>query len=356
VIGVAAVALAACSSGHAAEHARNTDPIVASGTPSSTVPGPTTTASPLGSGQPVVLAFGGDVHFEGILHDKLAAGAGSVLAPIAPVVGSADLAMVNLETAVTLRGSPQAKTYTFRAPSAAFTALSSAGIDVATMANNHGMDYGAVGLQDSLAAVQASHFPVVGIGATEAQAYAPYRTTIKGQRISIIGATQVIDENLIAAWTATPDHGGLASAKRVDRLVQEVQAARANSDTVVVFLHWGVEQQNCPSDAQRTIAQQLVDAGADIVIGSHAHVLLGAGHLGNAFVDYGLGNFAFYATDDPYTRSGVLFLTVTGRHVDDYTWKPARIEGGVPHPLTGSAATSAVTSWHALRSCTNLAP
>lgn len=355
MIAIAAVALTACSAGHATERAQPTDATAPADSPSTTAAAPGTAAA-RGSGQPVVLAFAGDVHFEGILHEKLVAGADRVLAPIARVLSSADLAMVNLETAVTPRGTPQAKQYTFRAPSSAFNALASAGIDVATMANNHGMDYGTVGLQDSLAAAQSSHFPVVGIGTTEAQAYAPYRTTIKGQRIAVIGATQVIDENLIAAWTATPEHGGLASAKRVDRLVQEVQAARANNDTVVVFLHWGAENQSCPSVAQRSIARQLVDAGADIVIGSHAHVLLGGGRLGDAFVDYGLGNFAFYATSDPYTRSGVLFVTVTGRHVDDYAWKPAVIQGGVPHPLAGTAATSALSGWRSLRSCTNLTP
>jgi hypothetical protein len=188
-----------------------------------------------------VLAFGGDVHFEGVLSTKLAADASSVLAPIAPVLSRADLAVVNLETAVTNGGSPAAKTYTFRTPASAFAALRGGGVDVASMANNHGMDFGAAGLRDSLAAARRYRFPVVGIGVDDRQAYAPYRRTVNGQRIAVLGATQVLDDHLISAWTAGPGKPGLASAKDVPRLLRAVRQARATSDTVVVFLHWGVE-------------------------------------------------------------------------------------------------------------------
>ena len=172
------------------------------------------------------------------------------------------------------------------------------------MANNHGMDYGPAGLEDSLTAKASSGFPVIGIGHNAAEAYAPFRTEIKGQRIAVIGATQVLDDNLITAWTATDAQGGLASAKDVPRLVAAVQEARATSDTVVVFLHWGVEQQTCPSASQQQLARALVDAGADIVVGSHAHRLQGAGRLDAAFVGYGLGNFAFYTRSGPGTETG----------------------------------------------------
>jgi poly-gamma-glutamate capsule biosynthesis protein CapA/YwtB (metallophosphatase superfamily) len=304
---------------------------------------------------PVVLAFAGDVHFEGVLDAKLRADPSAVLAPIAPVLERADVAMVNLETAITERGTAAPKQYTFRAPPSALTALARAGVDVATMANNHGLDYGGVGLIDSLAAIRSSSFPVVGIGAHATDAYAPYVKTVKGQRIAFIGATQVLDDNLVAAWTATDTHGGLASAKNADRLVQAVRAVRGRADTVVVFLHWGREGDTCPSDAQRTIARQLVAAGADVVVGSHAHRLMGAGRLGDAFVAYGLGNFAFYARGGPGAQSGVLLLTVRGRHVDDYQWKPAVIIGGVPNPLQGNAALAAESVWNSLRTCTGLA-
>jgi poly-gamma-glutamate synthesis protein (capsule biosynthesis protein) len=309
---------------------------------------------PLGSGKPVVLAFGGDVHFEGVLATKLAASPSKVLAPIAPLLGRADLAVVNLETAVTDGGSAAAKTFTFRTPAAAFSALRGGSIDVASMANNHGMDYGEAGLRDSLAAAKRYRFPVVGIGRNDGQAYAPFRRTVDGQRIAVIGATQVLDDHLISAWTAGPRKAGLASAKDVPRLLRAVREARGTSDTVVVFLHWGVELMECPSSDQRTLARQLTRAGADVVVGGHAHRLQGAGRMGGALVAYGLGNFVWYGTSELSTRTGVLLVTVTGRRVDRYRWVPARIVDGVPRPLAGEEARREVSSWRALRGCTGL--
>ena len=302
----------------------------------------------------MTLAFGGDVHFEGVVRPRLADPA-TTLAPIQPVLAGADLAVVNLETAVTDRGTPAAKQYLFREPATAFPALRAGGVTVATMANNHGMDYGVVGLADSLAAAAAAGFPVIGIGTDAAAAYAPYLTTIKGQRIAVLAATQVLDENLIADWTAGSGKPGLASAKDVPRLVEAVRAARQVADTVVVDLHWGTEQVTCPTPTQRELAPQLVAAGADVVVGSHAHVLLGAGYLDKAYVDYGLGNFVFYAVGGPGAQSGVLTLTVRGRAVSDPTWTPAVISSGVPRPLDGAAADAAGASWQGLRDCTGLA-
>jgi poly-gamma-glutamate synthesis protein (capsule biosynthesis protein) len=311
---------------------------------------------PLGSGKPVVLAFGGDVHFEGVLSTKLAADASSVLAPIAPVLSRADLAVVNLETAVTNGGAPAAKTYTFRTPASAFAALRGGGVDVASMANNHGMDFGAAGLRDSLAAARRYRFPVVGIGVDDRQAYAPYRRTVNGQRIAVLGATQVLDDHLISAWTAGPGKPGLASAKDAPRLLRAVRQARATSDTVVVFLHWGVELMQCPSSDQRALARQLVGAGADVVVGGHAHRLQGAGRLGKALVGYGLGNFVWYGTTELSTQTGVLLVTATGRRIDGYRWVPARIVDGVPRPLSGAEMRSEQADWRALRGCTGLKP
>jgi poly-gamma-glutamate capsule biosynthesis protein CapA/YwtB (metallophosphatase superfamily) len=313
---------------------------------------PAATARP--EGKPVVLAFGGDVHFEGALASKLAANAAGMLDPIEPVFRQADLAVVNLETAVTRGGSPTTKEFVFRTPATAFAALRGGGVDVASMANNHGLDYGQAGLRDSLAAARRYRFPVVGIGLNAKQAYRPYRRTIKGQRIAVIGATQVLDDELISAWTAGPGKPGLASAKDVPRLVEEVRKARKSSDTVVVFLHWGIELEQCPSSDQRTLAKQLVAAGADVVVGGHAHRVQGAGRMGRALVGYGLGNFVWYGTSELSTQSGVLLVTVDGRQVLRYRWVPARIVDGVPRPLTGSERQSELASWHALRGCTGL--
>ena len=305
-------------------------------------------------GTSVVLAFGGDVHFEGVLESKLAANAAGLLDPIEPVFRRADLAVVNLETAVTTRGSPTAKAFVFRTPATAFAALRGGGVDVASMANNHGLDYGEAGLRDSLAAAKRYRFPVVGIGRNAKQAYRPFRRTINGQRIAVIGATQVLDDELVSAWTAGPHKPGLASAKDVPRLLREVRAARKSSDTVVVFLHWGVELRQCPSPDQRGLAKQLAAAGADVVVGGHAHRVQGAGRLGRALVAYGLGNFVWYGTSELSTQTGVLLVTMDGRRVLTYRWVPARIVDGVPRPLTGSERRRRLASWSSLRGCTGL--
>jgi len=307
-------------------------------------------------GAPVVLAFGGDVHFEGALGSRLSTDPEHALAPIASVLRSADIAVVNLETAVTNGGSPTAKEFTFRAPATAFPALRGAGVDVASMANNHGLDYGLDGLRDSLAAAKRYRFPLIGIGLDDAQAYRPFRRTVNGQRIAVIGATQVLDDELISAWTAGPGKPGLASAKNVPRLLRAVRAARKTSDTVVVFLHWGVELEQCPSADQRQLAKQLVAAGADVVVGGHAHRVQGAGRLGRALVGYGLGNFVWYGTSELSTQTGVLLVTVDGRRVVSYRWAPARIVDGVPHPLSGAERGRALSAWRSLRGCTGLKP
>ena len=307
------------------------------------------------TGAPVTIAFGGDVHFEGAVASRLANDPATTLGPIAGVLRRADLAIVNLETAITERGTPAAKEFTFRAPASVFAALDAAGVDVATMANNHGADYGVVGIRDSLAAAKQAGFPVIGIGSDADEAFRAHRFTVDGQRIAVIGATQVLDASLAAAWSAGDRKPGLASAYDEKRLLAAVRAARAEADTVVVDLHWGRELEGCPIDRQRALAPKLVAAGADVVVGSHAHVLLGGGYLRGAYVHYGLGNFVFYSRGGVTAQSGVLLLTMRGRAVTKARWVPAVISGGIPHPLAGAAAERAVAAWQARRGCTGLA-
>jgi poly-gamma-glutamate synthesis protein (capsule biosynthesis protein) len=334
-----------------------------------TTPGHTTTPvtfpkhSPLnpdwrGSGKPVTLAFGGDVHFAGAVGQRLATNPATALGTtVAQLFSGAQLSMVNLETAVTTGScpQPQSKQFIFNTGASAITALRSAGITLATQANDHGMDCGQTGLSQDLSIAAAAKYPIIGIGSNASQAFAPYRTTINGQRIAIIAATQVIAANLVSTWAATGSQPGVASALNPSELVTAVQTARRTSDTVVVYLHWGTELQACPDTQQIPLAQQLVNAGADIVIGTNAHVLLGAGYLGSAYVDYGLGNFAFYDDSAPETDSGALLVTVVGRHITNSVFRPATIVNGLPEPLTGTPGTTALASWNAARGCTSLA-
>ena len=321
--------------------------------PSSTVTSPPPAPTPTPEPEAVTLAFAGDVHAEGPSGDALRAG----LPSIREALASADLTVVNLETAVTDRGTPADKQFVFRAPASTLSSLKDAGVDVVSLANNHGLDFGREGLDDTLAAARAAGLPLVGLGQDEDAAYAAHVAEVKGQRIAVLGATQVLDGQFVDAWTARGDAPGMASAKRAERLVEEVRRARADADTVVVYLHWGEERNPCPLPRQQELAQQLVDAGADVVVGGHAHVLLGGGMLGGAYVDYGLGNFVFSGSGLEQTlKSGILTLTVRGRSVEASSWTPAVLRSGAPHLLEGEAAQAAIADKQRRRDCTGLAP
>jgi poly-gamma-glutamate synthesis protein (capsule biosynthesis protein) len=138
-------------------------------------------------------------------------------------------------------------------------------------------------------------------------------------------------------------------------LLEAVRTAGRQGDVVVVYLHWGEELQGCPTAKQRTAARALAAAGADIVVGSHAHVLLGSGWMGDTYVDYGLGNFLWYHNHQP--ESGVLQLRVRDGRVVRDALAPARLGvDGRPTPLPGPARAAAVADWRRLRACTGPAP
>lgn len=305
--------------------------------------------------QPITIAFAGDIYVEQNLLTRLETEPGSFVGPFAPLLNEADLAIGNVEAAIVSGGTPIDKEFTFRAPPAVLDALATGGFDVISAANNHAMDYGAEGLAETIQVKRSRpDGMVIGIGENEDEAFAPYVTELGGQTVAVIAATQVIDPDQIGAWTATPEQGGVASAKRVDRLVAEVQAARDTADTVVVYVHWGVETETCPSASQMELAEALSAAGADLIVGTHAHRVQGGGRLGTSFVGYGLGNFLFGAVSAESAKSGVLLVEVDGRDVLGYEWRPGRVEERVPVPLEGDEAAAAVGEWNDLRGCTGL--
>jgi len=337
--------------------------------PGDAAPVPSGPREPRGSGQTVTFAFAGDTHFADVLDtepgsissgvplaQQLKADPMHVLDPVAPTLSSADLAMVNLETAITERGDPVPKSFHFRSPAESFTALRAAGVDVANMANNHALDYGPIGMQDTFDAIASSKFPVVGIGHDAAEAYGGRRTVIKGQRISIFGALDRVEPALIPEWGATETKAGVALSTERERFLAPIRAARPESDTIIVFMHWGTEQTHCASPAQVDLLDDLLAAGADIVVGSHEHREFGAGRKGSAFVAFGLGNFVYWREDDESGRTGILQVKATGQQVDSYSWVPARIRHGIPVPQTGDAAVADLKEWEQRRTCSGLTP
>jgi poly-gamma-glutamate capsule biosynthesis protein CapA/YwtB (metallophosphatase superfamily) len=353
---VAALALAACDD----------EPGVAPSPGPRSAPAATPSSSAIQPGQPpgdppagpVTLAFAGDVHFEGVLRDRLDADPATALAPATRALAAADLGIVNLETAVGTGGGPApGKRFTFQAPPAALDALAAAGVDVATLANNHVLDFGLEGLD--LDALGAAGVDVVGVGRDRRAAYAPAVADVRGTRVAVLGATTAaLDPTAdpTGQWAATANRAGTADAVDPRPLLRAVARADATADVVVVYVHWGVQGERCPSPDQRTLARRLVEAGADVVVGSHAHVLQGDGRLGEGYVAYGLGNFAWYA---PGATTGTLTVTVQPgpdrARVTAASWDPGRIAAdGLPRPLTGAEALGFRADRRALQACAGL--
>ncbi|MFF7456923.1 CapA family protein [Kitasatospora sp. NPDC008115] len=308
----------------------------------------------------ITVAFAGDVHFEGRTEARLAVRPPeTALGPIAKTLSAADLAVLNLETAITERGAAEPKTYTFRTSPKALTALKDSGVDVVSLANNHAVDFGADGLADTLAAKASSPVPVVGFGRNSEEAYAPYVTTVRGVKVAVVAASQVEDLTN-QKWRAGANKPGIASALDAAALVKAVGEAKRQAPVVLVYLHWGDEGKACPTGAQTAIAKKLAAAGATAVVGTHAHTMVGSGMLGGTYIGYGFGNFLWYGTSN-YANSnetGVTTLTIgpDGKVLGE-EFVPATIDDkGVPVPQTGATATAALKRRDGLRGCTGLAP
>lgn len=369
---------AACAQSSAADPAARgreaeTSPAVSPAAPASPAPSPSSAtvapsapgagASPGSPPGQLTLAFAGDVHFEEYLRPLARDPQG--LAELRTSLGAADLAVVNLETALTERGAPIGKEFHFRAPATALDTLAEAGVDAVSMANNHGADYGSQGLRDTLAARSSSPIPIVGIGADEDDAFAPATLTAKGLRVAVFGASQVFEMTL-ANWSADADSPGIASASPVTRLRSAVQRAARTHDLVVVFMHWGLDYQQCPDSLSASTARTLEAAGADIVVGGHSHRVNGAGWLGRSYVSYGLGNFVWWRSREPDSRTGVLRLTVdveaargSARHpqpsVTAAAWTPMLIGvDGIPRTPGKADTVRLQRLWDQARGCTGL--
>ena len=220
-----------------------------------------------------------------------------VLDPIAPVLSDADLTMVNLETAVTDGGEPVAgKNYHFRSPAATFAALKAAGVDVVNMANNHALDYGPSGMQDTFAAIAGVQAPGHrtrarrdgGVPAVPHDDQGAAHRHPERERLAGAGARR-------ARGRPPTRSRGIAFSIDRTRLLAAVQQVRPEVDTLVVFLHWGTEDTWCASGEQQDLATALLGAGADIIVGSHTHRVFGAGKVGPALVAYGTGQLRVLA-------------------------------------------------------------
>lgn len=301
-------------------------------------------------GQPVVLAIAGDSNAEGSAGRVLSAGLGAMSEPLS----SADVALVNLETALADNRTGlvrQPKQFAFLAPSRYLDMLAAAGVDAVSVANNHGLDYGRDGLTRTLAARSATRPALIGVGEDDQAAWRAWQTRTATRRVLVFAATDVLDDGF--DWAAAPGRSGMAVVKteqQLDRLRQAVRKARVDGpeDVVVVFLHAGVERVTCPTDRQRRLATVLANDGVDLVAMSHAHVMQPATVIGRTAVLYGLGNFVFASHRPQTARTGVVTVRVGGSGAPELQLHPATIRSGIPVPDAPASAAAAVDRWRAL--------
>lgn len=216
---------------------------------------------------------------------------------VQPVLDSYDYRIANLETTIAdplISTQAQGKLYTFNAPVVSVETLKKAKIDAVSMANNHTRDFGAAATADMIKNLKKVDIKIAGAGDNIDEAFTPLLVNVPLEnsdqlvKIAVIGVNGV--ENSFTNATST-----LAGSAYFDkmRLTGELKTARENADMVVVFPHWGVEYHTTPSDTQISWAHFFIDNGADIVIGSHPHVVQTTENYKGKNIVYSLGNFIF---------------------------------------------------------------
>lgn len=130
----------------------------------------------------------------------------------------------------------------------------------------------------------------MGAGRNLEEAKQPAVLTAKGKKIGFLGASRVIP---VASWNAAAAAPGLLTTYDPTLLLEEIRTLKETCDYVVVYVHWGIERSERPEAYQRSLGQQYIDAGADLVIGSHPHVLQGIEYYKGKPIVYSLGNFIF---------------------------------------------------------------
>lgn len=326
-----AVALTAC--GTTSPAARPTTAPPATTRPASPTPTPSPTPKvtfrqPTGS---VTLVFGGDVDFD--RTTRTAIENGGVDAPwryLAPTLRAADVAMLNLECAVSRRGAPEQKSYRFRGDPDAMRGAKNAGVDVFSSANNHAIDYGFEAFADTLDAVRAYGIRSVGAGRDLAEAQRPALFEVNGRRIAVVGISAIIPA---PKWKAAPGHAGVAYDDDA-QIAEQVRAAKRVADIVIPYFHWGIEYTYTPSAAQRRAARTAIRAGATMVVGTHPHVLQPIEVVDGHLVAWSLSNLVFQSRPAS-VHTELLKVTINRDGSLDWETEPYYISAGVPRPEPG---------------------
>jgi poly-gamma-glutamate capsule biosynthesis protein CapA/YwtB (metallophosphatase superfamily) len=219
-----------------------------------------------------------------------------------------DLTMVNLECPATDIVDPEPKAFTFRCDPSALTVARRAGVDVVNQGNNHSYDHGPAGLVDSLRTIRGAGLAAVGAGVDRADALRAARFQIDGWTVAVVGIDQVLDP---LDQVAGPNKPGTAAGHDIRLALRAVRDAAASSDLVFVLIHWGVELEARPRPYQVRQAHRMVDAGADVIFGSHPHVLQPMEAYRGRPIFYSLGNFVWPRLSQALRTTAVAEVIVT---------------------------------------------
>lgn len=276
--------------------------------------------------QEAVLAFAGDVMFS---EQYLAAYDRNGIQALASEqmlaeMRDADLFMLNEEFPFSLRGEPmEDKQYTFRTDPKYVSILQDLGTDLVTVANNHALDFGQDAFCDTLDTLKQAGITCVGGGYHIAEASAPAVCTVNGQTFAIFAATRVSPSY---DWYATDSQPGMFQTYDPTKLNAAIAEAEETYDHTIVFVHWGIEHVEYPEDYQRALAKGYIDAGADLIIGCHPHILQGFEYYRDVPVIYSLGNYLFG------NRDGNTLLLKAVFHADgalDIRFVPCKRQNGI---------------------------
>lgn len=224
-------------------------------------------------------------------------------------MSSADLFMLNHEYAMSSRGERLDKYYTFRANPSRVDILKEMSVDIVSLANNHTYDFGYDAFTDTINILRENGIRQVGAGQNASEAEMVEYFEINGIKIGFVSASRA--EKLVITPKATDSQAGVFWMYDDTRLKEVIAAADSQCDFLIAYIHWGTEDSKYFERYQQNIAQELVNCGADAIIGGHPHVVQGMEFIGNVPVIYSMGDFWFNG-EDKYSMMVQLVINKNG--------------------------------------------
>ena len=256
-----------------------------------------------------VLVFVGDIMLADRPGECIARGM-DPFKEFASILLASDASIGNLECVVSTKGKPmEGKSWTFQ-PHPRVLPMVARHFDVVSLANNHTGDFGNDAFVEQLDLLDHHHIAHIGGGRNTAEARTPHILTINGLRIALLAYNEIHPRE----FEAGPSRPGVAWG--VDEQVKaDIKAARSihKADLVIPFMHWGEEHEPV-SPRQRQFAREMIDAGADAIVGSHPHCMQGAEYYKGKLIVYSLSDFVFDGFKEGPSRSGWLLRLRLDRH------------------------------------------